>query len=381
MKKIFFSSIALLCLHNISNADIVDFDLSLKTGLTSLNNEDGSNFNKGTFNADTTVDIGYVIRPRIDLAYINVDETMGTVKSLWQIAAGGQYDFELSDRYYVDPYLFAGLGYEYVDGSRKGFESQFFAQAGAGLKYPINNTLNLVTEFKALQIFDDHQNDENNEFALLIGVSMPFHFETTALDDDKDGVLNADDLCPNTPPGVAVNADGCPVKVKKVVTEVVAAPAPAPEIVEEVVPAPVVLDTDHDGVEDSLDQCPNTPSGFTVNKKGCGIKKTLQVHFESNSAKLTPLSMQKIKEFAAYMKRKPKVTVTIEGYTDSSGDPRKNMKLSQERANAVKKALISYGVSASRIVAIGKGELNPIADNETKEGRAKNRRIEAIIHQ
>ncbi|MMZ64144.1 Peptidoglycan-binding protein ArfA [compost metagenome] len=81
------------------------------------------------------------------------------------------------------------------------------------------------------------------------------------------------------------------------------------------------------------------------------------------------------------MKRKPEVTVTIEGYTDSSGDMRHNMKLSQQRANTVKKALVAYGVQARRITAVGKGSLNPIADNDTPEGRAKNRRIEAVIHQ
>ncbi len=378
MKKIFFSSVVLFCLHSTVSAETINFDLSFKTGLTALNNDDGSNFNKGTFNLDAVFDLGYVIRPRVEVAYINVDEKTGSVKSLWQFAGGGQYEFALSDRYYVDPYLFAGLGYEYVDGSRKGFESQFFGQGGFGLKYPYSDKLTFLTEFKAIQIFDESKNDEKNEFALMIGAAMPFHTVEEVPDADQDGVLNANDLCPNTPVGVAVDVNGCALPVVQPQKE------PCEVVVSEIVepePSPAVIDSDGDGVEDALDRCPNTPAGFEVNKVGCGIKKRLEVHFESNSAKLSPTSMQKIRAFANYLKRMPQVTVTIEGYTDSSGDPKKNMKLSQERANAVKKALIANGISTRRIVAIGKGELNPVADNETPEGRAKNRRIEAIIHQ
>ncbi len=390
MKNVFLSSVALLLLQGALHAEYTNFDLSLKAGLTSIDNEDGWNFDKGTFAVDGVVDLGYVIRPRLDLVYVNIDEKAG-VNSLWQVAADGQYDFELYPDYPIDLYLFAGLGYEYVSGSRKGFESQFFVQGGGGLLYPINKNFSLVTEFKALQMIDSSGNDEDNEFVFLIGASMPFHIETRPPDSDGDGVLNARDLCPDTPPGVRVNADGCPVPVEK--------PKPKPQVVEtveleeavEVAPAPVavipqeplveVKDEDGDGVPDKLDRCPGTPAGFSVDTHGCGVKKRLEVHFESNKATLTPDSMQKIKAFADYMKKMPHVRVTIEGYTDSSGDMKQNMKLSQQRAQAVKKALVSFGVDAGRITAVGKGSLNPIADNDTPEGRAKNRRIEAIIHQ
>jgi OOP family OmpA-OmpF porin len=391
MKHLFLSSVALLFLQGALHAEYTNFDLSLKAGLTSIDNEDGWSFDKGTFAFDGTVDLGYVIKPRLDLVYVNIDEEK-SVDSLWQMAVDGVYDFDLYPDYPIDLYLFGGLGYEYVSGSRKGFESQFFVQGGAGVLYPVNKNFSLVTEFKALQMIDSSGSDEDNEFVVLVGASMPFHIETRLPDADGDGVLNADDLCPNTPPGVRVNPDGCPVAVK---TEK-AAPKPKPEPTPEVVPAvettitPVeplhekvvkVSDEDGDGVADSLDQCPNTPAGFSVDKKGCGVKKRLEVHFESNEAKLTADSMQKIKAFAAYLKRMPNVTVTIEGYTDSSGDMKQNMKLSQERALAVKKALISFGIKPNRITAVGKGPLNPIADNDTPQGRAKNRRIEAIIHQ
>ena len=380
MKKFFFSSMVLLGLKGLYAAEYTNFDLSLKAGLTSIDNKEGWSFEKGTLAADSVVDLGYVIKPRIDLVYTSIDEKGGSVKSLWQLALDGQYDIELDPTIPVDPYLFGGLGYEYVRGSRKGFDSQFFLQGGAGLKYRVNSDFSLVTEFKALQMLDSSGNDEKNEFVVLVGASMPFHIESTPLDSDHDGVLNADDLCPNTPPGVRVNADGCPLpKVSR------HEPAPQPEAPVtppkvSVVPKPP-QDSDHDGVPDTIDACPATPEGFAVDAKGCGIRKQLEVHFESNSATLTPASMRQIKAFADYMKKMPHISVTIEGYTDSSGDMKHNMQLSQQRANAVKKALVANGISASRITAVGKGALNPIADNDTPEGRAKNRRIEAIIHQ
>ncbi|RUM63265.1 MAG: hypothetical protein DSZ05_08835 [Sulfurospirillum sp.] len=378
MKKILFSSLAVFALQTVSSAEVTNFDLSLKTGLTALRNDSGSDFNKGTFAIDGTADLGYYINPRIDMTYVNVDENPGTVKSLWQLALAGQYEAELSDQYYVDPYAFAGMGFEYVNGSRRGFEHQIYAEAGAGLKIPVSDSFNVVTEYRAIHIFDKSRNDEKNEFALLIGLSMPFHIEKSVPvekvvpDQDYDGVLNQNDLCPDTPPGVKVDSDGCPIPPKEIVVE---------KVVRAVPKKIVVLDSDHDGVLDCDDKCPNTPKGFVVNKAGCGIKKRLEVHFKSDSANLAAGSVQEIRKFAQYLERMPHVTVTIEGYTDSSGYFKKNMVLSRQRANAVRKALISLGVSPRRIKAVGKGPLNPIANNETKEGRALNRRIEAVIHQ
>ena len=372
MKKILFSSLALLVLHTVSSAEAINFDFSVKTGLTALKNNDESNFNKGTFAIDATMDMGYYMKPRIDFTYVNVNENPGTVNSLWQFAVAGQYELELSDEYYVDPYAFVGFGFEYVNGSRRGFENQVYGEIGAGLKIPVNDSLSIVAESRAIRVFDKNRNDEKDEFALLIGLSMSFHTEKEEVDQDHDGVLNAQDLCPNTPLGVKVAPNGCPIPPKKRIVRAIVHKAPK-KIVK--------IDSDHDGVVDSLDKCPNTPKGFFVNQAGCGIKKRLEVHFKSNSANLAAGSVQEIRKFAQYLERMPHVTVTIEGYTDSSGYFRKNIVLSKQRANAVRKALISLGISPKRIKAVGKGPLNPIANNETKEGRALNRRIEAVIHQ
>ena len=165
MNKILLSSCAALLFVASLQAESVEFDLSLKGGLTSIDNEDGWNFKKTTIATDFAYDLGYAIKPRVDLVFINIDEDKddGGVSSLFQIALDGQYELALSDRYYVDPYIFAGLGYEKVNSSREGFDNKFFGQIGFGVKYPLSDVINLATEFKAIQVFDTAKDDEDND--------------------------------------------------------------------------------------------------------------------------------------------------------------------------------------------------------------------------
>jgi len=167
------------------------------------------------------------------------------------------------------------------------------------------------------------------------------------VDSDGDGVLDYKDKCPNTSPkGVIVDAEGCP------------------------------LDSDGDGVVDYKDRCENTPAGLEVDPHGCPLKQTLKLFFKRGSAKIMPESYGEIKKFAEFLANNPTYKVKIIGHTDSRGKAEKNMKLSLERAEAVKKALELEGIDGARIITAGRGELDPIASNRTKEGRAKNRRIE-----
>ena len=138
-------------------------------------------------------------------------------------------------------------------------------------------------------------------------------------------------------------------------------------------------DSDGDGVEDVLDQCPNSPKGFTVNSIGCEVKKNLNVSFVPDSYVVTPASKSGIKSFAKFLKRYPNANVNIVGYSDSSGVRARNRLISEKRAEAVKRLLSQAGVASSRMKAIGKGDLNPIATNDTPEGREKNRRVEVEI--
>jgi OOP family OmpA-OmpF porin len=78
------------------------------------------------------------------------------------------------------------------------------------------------------------------------------------------------------------------------------------------------------------------------------------------------------------LKGYPEVNITIQGYTDSVGKESTNLRLSQERAESVRNYFIGKGIDPGRLKAVGFGELNPVASNNTKEGRAKNRRIELV---
>jgi outer membrane protein OmpA-like peptidoglycan-associated protein len=81
----------------------------------------------------------------------------------------------------------------------------------------------------------------------------------------------------------------------------------------------------------------------------------------------------------AILKAYPNAEVQLVGHTDNSGDPAANMKLSQDRANAVRDMLVNGGIDANRISTAGYGQDKPIASNDTGEGRAKNRRTELVV--
>jgi len=152
-------------------------------------------------------------------------------------------------------------------------------------------------------------------------------------------------------------------------------------------PASCERDHDGDGVADALDKCPNTPKGLEVDTHGCPHMKekkvaiTLDIQFESNKATVKPEFFHHIQKAAQFMKTYPYSKAQIEAHTDSSGNSNYNLKLSQKRAENVCQYMIdNFQISPDRLVAIGYGESQPIADNKTLEGRKKNRRATAVIH-
>ena len=105
---------------------------------------------------------------------------------------------------------------------------------------------------------------------------------------------------------------------------------------------------------------------------------TNNILFETGKATLKPESMDEIRKVADYMKKNPSARFEVQGHTDNQGSDKVNDPLSQQRAEAVVKALESEGVDPFNLRPVGKGSHEPVADNKTEEGRAKNRRVEFI---
>lgn len=176
------------------------------------------------------------------------------------------------------------------------------------------------------------------------------------LDLDKDGVNLPADLCPET---VGIAPDGCPD-----------------------------LDLDRDGVKLPDDKCPDTletKNGFQ-DDDGCPdeLPKTIAkftgaiggLNFASGKATLTKDSYKTLDEAVKVLTEFPAVKLEVSGHTDAAGAREANVKLSAERAEAVKTYLTGKGVEGARITTRGAGPDEPVADNKTKAGQAKNRRIE-----
>lgn len=154
-------------------------------------------------------------------------------------------------------------------------------------------------------------------------------------------------------------------------------PVPPPPVVTPVAAAAPVAppDSDRDGVVDAEDRCPNTPAGERVGPFGCTCDVTVRVHFAFDSAELTPEARELLDGVAARLNELQFIGGEVAGHTDSVGDDAFNLDLSRRRAQAVLGYLESKGVAPGRMTAVGYGESQPIADNETEEGRALNRRV------
>ncbi len=167
-----------------------------------------------------------------------------------------------------------------------------------------------------------------------------------ARDSDGDGVPDDADACPGTPPGVQVDASGCS------------------------------KDRDGDGVADDSDACPNTPRGAIVDNRGCWVVKGVKFDYKKWDVK--PQFNTNLNNIINILKRNPGLKIRIEGHTDNIGSKKYNLELSGKRAKAIKAYLVKNGVGQSRITTIGHGFSKPIAGNDTKKGRALNRRAELI---
>jgi len=159
------------------------------------------------------------------------------------------------------------------------------------------------------------------------------------------------------------------------------APAPAPEPVAAAPVAAAAIDSDGDGVPDDADKCPDSPADKPVDADGCTLVSIVleDVQFESNSSELTSGSSETLDKVVDGMSKYSDLRIEIQAHTDSMGEADYNQYLSEQRAKSVRDYLVGKGIAANRMETKGYGESKPVADNSTREGRAKNRRVELKI--
>ena len=389
-KQLLLSAVLAL---SISSVDAkISYDeigyMSFKYGLTSITDE--LSLDQHSFSFDFIGEVGHDIKPKLDFTYINIDNKWD-VDSLFQttFSAFIKPGYGYSN---IFPYFYGGLGYEFVSGGRNDFDNSFYLQGGVGLEIPISeatDNLHIITEARFTQLIGS-KDGQDNEIALFLGLRVPigdtfsYYGGTTTNSGasfSQDYVEFEDDLLFET------------------------------SKTDEIIPSGanksnLFSDADGDGVKDGVDICPDTPFNIAVNKVGCPIRddvlrmtpvkntaqkiannfkslpltrKILNVHFKLNSDVIAEDSRIIVRNFVEATKNLKYTKITVEGYTDSTGTYEENLKLSKRRAEAVKVLMIQYGVDSDEISAIGKGSVNPLANNDTEIGRAKNRRIEIVI--
>lgn len=147
-----------------------------------------------------------------------------------------------------------------------------------------------------------------------------------------------------------------------------------------------LTDNDRDGVIEARDLCPDTPNGSAVDNNGCSTQTTtllsveLNVLFDSGKSDVKPIFYSELKKLASFLESHPKSSVIIEGHTDNKGSSTFNQSLSQKRATAISDVLVdNFRIDANRVKGIGYGEARPVDTNDTETGREKNRRVVAEV--
>ena len=324
---------------------------------------------------------------------------------------------------YVVPFAAGGVGRLGVVGREVGNDSDVAWHFGLGAKFALTHALSLRLDGRDNLTAKTGGSGQSHNFEVLLGLSAVIErgrreAPPPPADSDHDGVLDMVDKCPNE---VGVVPGGCPADTdtdgvldKDDYCPREAGPAPKgcpiidPDPDKDGVPLPCdtcpeekgvapdgcpIRDTDGDGIFDDKDKCPKeaeTKNGFE-DQDGCPdaipekVKKFTGVvegiFFDQGKATIRKQSAPVLDGAVKVLQEFPSLNMEISGHTSSEGNKEFNDKLSQERADAVKQWLVDKGVPSDRIKTRGAGPDEPIADNKTPAGRAKNRRIEFKVLQ
>jgi outer membrane protein OmpA-like peptidoglycan-associated protein len=319
-----------------------------------------------------------------------------SVDDLSHYAIDGTIKYDLIKRQTVlDPFVEIGGGYTWVDEIGAGT-----ANGGIGVNIWFSENLGLTLQSSYKHAFEDYG---VTHFQHLAGISVKFG----GTDTDGDGIYDKDDACPEVAgleafngcpdsdgDGIEDSKDACPNEAG------VAALAGCPDAdgdgvadkddacPSEAGPAENKgcpwADKDGDGVLDKDDQCPDVAG--TVANAGCPevteeVQKQLNdyartILFDTGKSSIKAESTSVMVDIITILKEYPNAKFTVEGHTDSVGSEKLNQSLSESRALSVKEFLVDKGIEEFRLSAVGYGESKPMATNNTRAGRAQNRRVE-----
>ncbi|CAH1206619.1 OmpA family protein [Vibrio harveyi] len=146
-----------------------------------------------------------------------------------------------------------------------------------------------------------------------------------------------------------------------------------------------LIDDDRDGVINARDLCPGTPEGSLIDNDGCGEyakssqEMQIRVLFANDSSEINPVFAQQISDLSDFLKEYPTTSIELQGYTSITGTDEYNLALSKRRAESVRKELIKNGISPDRLRIVGFGETKLAAQGTDERSHALNRRVTATV--
>jgi outer membrane protein OmpA-like peptidoglycan-associated protein len=400
-----------------------------------------------TFDDSFQLDDGIPFEGRFGLSffrYVGIEGTYGKVLATSKLDPdrdfpldhwGADLVLNILPNRSINPYVLGGYGQLNLDQPTQRIDMQGW-EYGGGLKIALarmtSTRIDLRLEAREIMVENKaplaEAGDNTNHFFATAGIHVELfgHENREAWeanqDDDKDGVPNSADLCPQTPAAAQVDARGCPFDADNdgVLSGLDKCEGTPEGAVVDASGCP--KDQDNDGVPDGLDACANTPAGTAVDASGCprdsdgdgvldgydkcegtpkgvkvdehgcplpeskmeqqlvqtGVISLDNIYFDSGTARLKPESFEVLNTVADVLERWPNLKFEIGGHADSQGPDDYNLELSRKRAHAVLEYLLEHdpNLHFEQFFVKGYGESQPVASNATAAGRAQNRRVE-----